>query len=399
MLTGEKYNLASKASDAALDVKVALIIMANKNAEKDDGIDESPSASQVPENKLRHNFRLGDITWVKLGGSSWWPAQVIDESCVGSKPKKKDKYECLVRLYGTCQYFYIDPWKSNSDFEMMLKQENKSAMEAFHEVLEKELSCVNSPRDGDEEVVNSKGGSTKGITKKTLSRKVRKQEGLKPQHNEGEEDQDVGSTETTGVTARKKKGGRVRQPSSIHDTIDKASIESSAEGLRNKRQKNAAQSASVGRREGSRRSAHSDAKQYLVAAEENAEPLIDIHGTEDSMLNETAAPHTEIKAMVWDILFKDIIDREHDADMAYVDEVINGICSATDDIISGGATASMKGGRGAKLSGSGVEGETSNGQKRRDEATEDTLHATSPETMKGNTDTTHGSNGEDTGAT
>jgi len=57
-------------------MQATLIIMANKNAEKDDGIDESPSASQVPENKLRHNFRLGDITWVKLGGSSWWPAQV-----------------------------------------------------------------------------------------------------------------------------------------------------------------------------------------------------------------------------------------------------------------------------------------------------------------------------------
>ena len=222
-----------------------------------------------------------------------------------------------------------------------------------------------------------------------MSRKVRKQEGLKPQHNEGEEDQDVGSTEATGVTALKKKGGRVRQPSPIHGTIDKASSESSAEGLRNKRQKNAAQSASVGRREGLRRSAHSDAKQYSVADEENAEPLTDIHETEDSMLNETAAPHTEIKAMVWDILFKDIIDREHDADMAYVDEVINGICSATDDIISGGATASMKGGGGAKLSGSGVEGESSNGQRCRDEAAEDTLLATSPETMKGNTDTTH----------
>ncbi|PVH37078.1 hypothetical protein PAHAL_6G237800 [Panicum hallii] len=379
----------------------ALIIMVNENAEKDDGIDESPSASQVPENKSRHNFRLGDITWVKLGGSSWWPAQVIDESCVGSKPKKKDKYDCLVRLYGTCQYFYIDPWKSNSEFEMMLKQENKSAMEAFHEVLEKELSCVNSPSDCDEEVVNSKGGSTKVTSKKNSSRKVRKQEGLKPQYNEGEEDdQDVGSTETTGVTARKKKGGRVRQPSSIHDTIDKASSEISAEGLRNKRQKNAAQSASVGSREVLRRSARSDAKQYLVAAEENTEPLTDIHGTEDSLLYETPAPHTEIKAMVRDILFKDIIDREHDADMAYVDEVINGICSATDDIISGGAAASTKGGRGAKLSGSGVEGESSNvRQRHRDEASEDALHTTSPETMKGNTDTTHGSSGEDTGAT
>jgi hypothetical protein len=39
-------------------------------------IDEGPSASQVPEIKLTHNFHLGDITWVKLIGSSWWPAQV-----------------------------------------------------------------------------------------------------------------------------------------------------------------------------------------------------------------------------------------------------------------------------------------------------------------------------------
>ncbi|OEL32560.1 hypothetical protein BAE44_0006419, partial [Dichanthelium oligosanthes] len=360
-----------------------LIIM-NENAEKDHGIDESPSASQVPENKLRHNFRLGDITWVRLGGSSWWPAQVIDESCVGSKPNKKDKYDCLVRLYGTSQYMYVDPWKSNSEFEMMLKQENKSAMEAFREVLEKDLSCVNSPSDYDGEADDSKGGSTKGTSKKNSSRKVRKQGGLKQQYNE-EEDQDVGSTATTGVTARKGKGVCVRQSSSTHDAIDEASSESSAEGFRNKRQKHVAQSASVGRREGLRRSARSDAKQYLDAAEDSTEALTDIHASEDaagdSMLGGTAAPHTEIKAMVRDILFKDIIDREHDAEMAYVDEVINGICNTTEDIMSGGATASTKG---------GVEGESSNvRQRRRDEATEDALQATSPDTMKGNTDTTH----------
>ncbi|CAO2207034.1 unnamed protein product [Urochloa humidicola] len=358
-----------------------LNIMVNENAEKDHGIDESPAASQVSENKLRHNFRLGDITWVKLGGSSWWPAQVIDESCVGSKPKKKDKYDCLVRLYGTCQYFYIDPWKSNSEFEMMLKQENKSAMEAFREALEKDMSCDNFPSDYDEEAIISKGDSTKG-TPKNSSRKVRKQQGSKPQYNE-DENQDVGSTETTRVAARKRKGGRVRQSSSSHDVIDKASSGSSAESLRNKRQKHAAQSASVGRREGLRRSALADAKQYLDAADDSTEPLTDIHAsedaTEDTMLGETAAPHTEIKAMVRDILFKDIIDREHDAEMAYVDEVINGICSATDDIMSSAATASTKGAGAVKQGG-------------RDEAT-------SPETMKGTTDTTHGSSGEDTGAT
>ncbi|CAL5005717.1 unnamed protein product [Urochloa decumbens] len=346
--------------------------MVNESAEKDHGIDESPSASQVPENKLRHNFRLGDITWVKLGGSSWWPAQVIDESCVGSKPKKKDKYDCLVRLYGTCQYFYIDPWKSNSEFETMLKQENKSAMEAFREVLEKDMSCDNLPSDYGEEAIISKGDSMKGTPKNNSSRKVRKQQGSKPQYNE-DEDHDVGSTETTGVAARKRKGGHVRQSSSSHDAIDKASSESSPESLRNKRRKHAAQSASVGRREGLRRSTHADAKQYLDAADESTEPLTDIHAsedaTEDSVLGETAAPHTEIKAMVRDILFKDIIDREHDAEMAYVDEVINGICSATDDIMSSAATASTKGGGAVKQGG-------------RDEAT-------SPETMKGTTDTTH----------
>jgi hypothetical protein len=35
-----------------------------------------PSTSELPENKLRHNFLLGDMTWVKHNGTSWWPAQV-----------------------------------------------------------------------------------------------------------------------------------------------------------------------------------------------------------------------------------------------------------------------------------------------------------------------------------
>ncbi|XP_066352391.1 uncharacterized protein [Miscanthus floridulus] len=323
--------------------------MVNENADKDH--------DTGPENKLRHNFRLGDITWVKCSGFSWWPAQVIDESCVGSKPKKKDKYDCLVRLYGTCQYLYVDPWKSNSEFEMMLKQENKSAMEAFREVLEKELSGVNScsdyEDDYEEEAVNSKGGDTKGTSKKTSSRKARKQ-GLKQQYNE-EEDQNVGSNATTG-SARKRKGGRARQSSSTHDVIDKDCRDSSAEGLRNKRQKYAAQCASVGRKEGLRQSARSDAKQYLDAAEGNTEPLTDILGSEGAT---RGSKHTEIKVMVRDILFKDIIDKEHDAEMAYVDEVINGICNATDSVIGSG-DASTKGGRGLKQSGSGVEGESSN---------------------------------------
>ncbi|KAF8652974.1 hypothetical protein HU200_062406 [Digitaria exilis] len=181
----------------------------------------------------------------------------------------------------------------------------------------------------------------------------------------------VRSSATTGVTAQKRKGGRVKQASSTHDAIDKASSESLAKGLRNKRQKHAAQSASVGRREGLRRSGRTDAKQDLDAAD-------------DSVLNEISAPHIEIKAMVRDILFKDIIDRQHDAEMTSVKEGINGICNATGGIMSSGATASMKGGRGIKQSGSGVDDDSSNViQRGRDGAT------SSPASREGNTDTSH----------
>ncbi|WVZ92472.1 hypothetical protein U9M48_038535 [Paspalum notatum var. saurae] len=349
--------------------RFASIIMVNENAEKDHGIN--------PENKLRHNFRLGDITWVKCSGSSWWPAQVIDESCVGSKPKKKEKDDCLVRLYGTCQYLYVDPWKSISEFKMMLKQENKSAMEAFREVLEKELSCVNSCNDYEEEAANSEGGATKGTSKKTSSRKVRNQEGLMQQHKE-EEDQEVRST-TTGVTDKKRKSERARQSNSARDAVGKDCNEISDEGLSNKRQKHVPQRASVGRREALRRS----------------------DATGDSMLDETLAPHAEIKTMVRDILFKDIIDKEHDAEMAFVDEVINGICNAAEGGVMVGGAASTEGGvQGVRQTGSGVEGESSNfTQRRRDETGDDALQLTSPKTMKGNVGVTSGSSGEGTGAT
>lgn len=128
----------------------------------------------------------------------------------------------------------------------------------------------------------------------------------------------------------------------------------------------------------------SDAKQHPDAAEGSTEPLADVPGSDGaaqgSMQHGTSAPHTEIKAMVRNILFKDIVDKEHDAEMAYVDEVINGICNATDSMVGGGGDASAKGGRGSKQSGSGVEGESSNAtERRRDEATENAL------AVKGNT--------------
>ncbi|XP_062195078.1 uncharacterized protein LOC133898410 isoform X3 [Phragmites australis] len=671
--------------------------MVNANADKDYGIDEFTSTSELPENKLRHNFRLGDITWVKKSDSSWWPAQVIDEACVGGKPKKKTKHDCLVRLYGTCQYLCIDPWKSNTEFKMMLKQQNKSAMEAFREVLEKELSSANSSSDYDEEGVNSKAlpaqdiiarvnklfsfgvpecdilpyshenprpdapvfrqehilsievfdldgtysadavdkgkgstneeaegslrskrlsscsqllsdssplkrkrrspqgttsvpaqsplratvalddpvekgtsgtssqpptrgtimpddsireaiddlallgpyvtsppapltgprtkkvtskrqkpriishfpisnrlsteaqtkaasaltshlglpspvdlasgpirdpassapeedselrgsetsipiptddpwaaikallqatsaqvaaaeanhhkkleakrekierGDTEVTTKKNSSRKDRKREGLaqcsyrglkesattedlgdetEQQYNE-DQDQEVGSTATTGVTVQKGKRGCARQSSCTHEqAIDRASSENSAEGLRNKKRKQIACmldkddckiGASVVRREGLRRSGRTNENKHLDPAEDRTAPITEIgaseDATEDSTGDGTSAPHAEIKALVRDILFKEIIDREHNAEMAYLDDVINGICNATEDDVTGGATASTKGGQSVRQSGSRVEGESSNVTRRHrkeklHQGTEDTM--------------------------
>ncbi|XP_062195077.1 uncharacterized protein LOC133898410 isoform X2 [Phragmites australis] len=766
--------------------------MVNANADKDYGIDEFTSTSELPENKLRHNFRLGDITWVKKSDSSWWPAQVIDEACVGGKPKKKTKHDCLVRLYGTCQYLCIDPWKSNTEFKMMLKQQNKSAMEAFREVLEKELSSANSSSDYDEEGVNSKalpaqdiiarvnklfsfgvpecdilpyshenprpdapvfrqehilsievfdldgtysadavdkgkgstneeaegslrskrlsscsqllsdssplkrkrrspqgttsvpaqsplratvalddpvekgtsgtssqpptrgtimpddsireaiddlallgpyvtsppapltgprtkkvtskrqkpriishfpisnrlsteaqtkaasaltshlglpspvdlasgpirdpassapeedselrgsetsipiptddpwaaikallqatsaqvaaaeanhhkkleakrekierlesscnskekllavamkkinddvkfrerlrnqantarakkkammaerdaavlalqelkeqtldlmsqaasasaatllGGDTEVTTKKNSSRKDRKREGLaqcsyrglkesattedlgdetEQQYNE-DQDQEVGSTATTGVTVQKGKRGCARQSSCTHEqAIDRASSENSAEGLRNKKRKQIACmldkddckiGASVVRREGLRRSGRTNENKHLDPAEDRTAPITEIgaseDATEDSTGDGTSAPHAEIKALVRDILFKEIIDREHNAEMAYLDDVINGICNATEDDVTGGATASTKGGQSVRQSGSRVEGESSNVTRRH---RKEKLHQGTEDTMQVD-HTTPGCSDEATGNT
>lgn len=348
--------------------------MANESSDKEY---EHSSTSELPENKLRHNFLLGDMAWVKHNGALWWPAQVIDETCVSSKPKKKGKYDCLVRLYGTCQYMYVDPWKSNTEFKMMLKQEGKSATKVFHEVLEKELSCVSLPGDK-EESDNSEGTQTKVTTQKTSSRKVRKQEGLKHCSYKGvkkaataenledeseDQDQEVGSTAATGATVQKGKRRREIKSSSSHgavQTIDKVQVAHVLD------KESCKIRASVVRREGLRRSSRSSAKEYLDAG-----------ATEDSMVAETSAPHTEIKAMVRDILFKEIIDKERDAEMVYVDQVINGICSTAVDSMTGGTIACTKG-EGIKQNGTGVQDESNQGKS--DQATEDTMQVTSPET-------------------
>ncbi|VAI54655.1 unnamed protein product [Triticum turgidum subsp. durum] len=323
--------------------------MVKTSAEKSHGVMAAcTSSSELPELNQRQNFRLGDITWVKHDGSSWWPAQVIDEACASSKAKKKTSHDALVRLYGTCLDLYVDPWKSNMEFEMFLKEENKTAMEAFHEVFQKELSHFKSPSDDDEEAVNTKA--------KTSTKKVRKQ----------------------ASAVRDKKSG-----------------------------KKALSGASVAKKEGSsKRSGRTNLKEYSDAAEDSTSQLHDtsasknaaeagdmasVNRSQHKTGSTVEGTHRKIKAMVRDILLGDVIDRQLAAEMAYVDEVIFGICEATEAKAAQGAAATTEteGGLSTKRAASGLEADSSRAAKKKPRKGK----AAKPETKDPNSSPGHGGHG------
>ncbi|GMH17395.1 hypothetical protein Nepgr_019236 [Nepenthes gracilis] len=94
------------------------------------------------EEHFMAGLKPGDVTWVKLLGTSWWPAQVMDENTVSRKikPRKRISSAVLVRLYGSYKYVYVDPMKSLSEFENILKQHNGSYREIIRKSLKRDLS-------------------------------------------------------------------------------------------------------------------------------------------------------------------------------------------------------------------------------------------------------------------
>ncbi|KAG8087392.1 hypothetical protein GUJ93_ZPchr0010g7254 [Zizania palustris] len=307
------------------------------------------------------------------------------------------KHHVSVRLYGTCEHLYADPWKSNTEFKMMLQRENKSAMEVFREVFKKELSHINSPSDSVEEVTNMEA------TAKTSSRKVRKKKGLKEStvtevmgedtkdQYSAERHQEHGNVATTVVATRRgrrtQEGGMQSSPTNekykaIGEASTKGSSYKTGKQVAVVSDKEACKMKVVGtsvvRREGLRRSSRTPMKAYLDASEDGASKLNDTHASEDadevgnrtsenlnqhkydSSLDGTLASHAEIRTMVRDILVGDIIAKQHAAEMAYVDAVISGICGASEENMAGVTTAVAMGGQGIKRSGSGVEAESCN---------------------------------------
>ncbi|GAB4844909.1 hypothetical protein Ancab_038300 [Ancistrocladus abbreviatus] len=120
---------------------------------------------------LTAGARPGDVMWVKLRGSSWWPAQVINDSTVSrtNKPRKRIGDAILVRLYGSYKYLYVDPMRSLSEFRKILKQHDGSHREIFRKTLEKELSESSS---GVSETANCKSEETveNGASRKKLKK-------------------------------------------------------------------------------------------------------------------------------------------------------------------------------------------------------------------------------------
>ncbi|XVE95193.1 hypothetical protein REPUB_Repub02eG0075300 [Reevesia pubescens] len=113
---------------------------------------------------------LGDLIWVKLHRSSWWPALVVDENSVSksSKPGSRSEGEVLVRLYGSYEYLYADPMKYYSEFKMILEQNNGSCYDILDKALEQDCSrrkSIKPKGQGSKSTANTRVDASKGNKK------------------------------------------------------------------------------------------------------------------------------------------------------------------------------------------------------------------------------------------
>ncbi|XP_074379687.1 uncharacterized protein LOC141720904 [Apium graveolens] len=107
---------------------------------------EKNSTEDDAKNHLPKETAPGDVIWVKLGESSWWPAQVSDEDSISGScnPIKKADGEVLVRLYGSYKYLYVDPVTSHSEFVRILQQSNGKYDDIMMKTLKKDLARIKS---------------------------------------------------------------------------------------------------------------------------------------------------------------------------------------------------------------------------------------------------------------
>ncbi|KOM41805.1 hypothetical protein LR48_Vigan04g200300 [Vigna angularis] len=107
--------------------------------------------SETSEGYANNSVTFGDVIFIKLRRSSWWPAQVVDENSVNKsvKPSKRSKRsptDILVRHYGSYIYSYVDPIKCRAEFKKIIEHNDGSLRKILLQTLEQDLPSTKSGR-------------------------------------------------------------------------------------------------------------------------------------------------------------------------------------------------------------------------------------------------------------
>ncbi|AES73176.2 putative PWWP domain-containing protein [Medicago truncatula] len=120
----------------------------------------------------------GDMIHVKLPGGSWWPAQVVNDEAIlqSFQPRKCRTGEVLVRIYGSQEFLNVNPVRSCSEFELILKNNNADLRKILEEGLQKDLpSSKNKPaskaKGMPSEKTDSKSKSNKKVEEQTPAKR------------------------------------------------------------------------------------------------------------------------------------------------------------------------------------------------------------------------------------
>ncbi|CAJ1973984.1 unnamed protein product [Sphenostylis stenocarpa] len=129
--------------------------------------------SETSEDGANDSVALGDVIFIKLRGSSWWPAQVVDENSVNKsvKPSRRSKRSpgnILVRHYGSYTYSYADPIKCRAEFKTILERNDGSLRKLLLQTLEQDLPSTKS-RGSKGSLLQPKGASSKDAAGKRKS--------------------------------------------------------------------------------------------------------------------------------------------------------------------------------------------------------------------------------------
>ncbi|XP_048227147.1 histone H3-lysine(4) N-trimethyltransferase ATX1 isoform X4 [Ricinus communis] len=96
---------------------------------------------EVAAENLDKEPSIGDVIWIKLPRSLWWPAVVVGNNFdKGNRSGDRLTGNVRVRLYGSYKYMSVDPFKWHFEFQIILKQNNGCYQEIFRKSLEQDQS-------------------------------------------------------------------------------------------------------------------------------------------------------------------------------------------------------------------------------------------------------------------